>query len=180
MVNLRQLLISSVLCLAFLSGRGVAQTLTAISDTVTQPNGSVFNGIVEITWTGGSGGSVSPTTSSARVYGGLMSVLLVPTTTVSPCAYYTASFTSNDGTSRWVQLWYVPPSTATLTIAQVLTVSSGCTSSGGPGGGSGGGSGGTLSVPIPISDVTGLSAALAAKPNMGSSYNNSTTAWIDS
>src|SRR5208283_3416175 len=175
MVNLRQLLISSVLCLAFLSSRGTAQTLTAISDTVTQPNGSVFNGIVKIVWTGGSGGSVAPTTSSARVYGGLISVLLVPTTTVSPCAYYTVSFTSNDGLSRWTQLWYVPMSMTTLTIAQVLTVSSGCTSNGGSGG-SGGSSGGTVTIPIPIADVSGLTAALAAKPNMSTVYNNSTTA----
>src|SRR5271167_2781290 len=137
MVNSRQLLISSVLCLAFLCGRGAAQSLTAVSDTVTQPDGSVFNGIVKITWTGGSGSSVAPTTSSARVYGGLISVLLVPTTTVAPCAYYTVTFTSNDGQTTWTQLWYVPLSTATLTISQVLTVSSGCASSGG--GGAGGG-----------------------------------------
>ena len=181
MVNLRQLLISSVLCLAVLNGLGRAQSLTAISDTVTQPNGTVFNGIVKITWTGGSGSSVAPTTSSARVYAGLISVLLVPTTTVSPCAFYTVTFTSNDGQTTWTQLWYVPLSTATLTIAEVLTVSSGCTSSsgGGSSGGSGG-SGGAITVPIPISDVSGLAAALAAKPNMGTSYNRSTTAWIDS
>jgi len=181
MANSRQIFISTVLCLAFLCGRGAAQSLTAVSDTVTQPDGSVFNGIVKITWTGGSGSSVAPTTSSARVYGGLISVLLVPTTTVAPCAYYTVTFTSNDGQTTWTQLWYVPLSTATLTISQVLTVSSGCASSGGggAGGGSGGGSGGTITLPIPISDVTGLSAALAAKPNMGVSYNNSTTAWID-
>jgi hypothetical protein len=180
MVNLRQLLISSVLLLTFLSGHGTAQSLTAISDTVTQPNGSVFNGIVRITWTGGSGSSVAPTTSSARVYAGLISVLLVPTTTVSPCAYYTVTFTSNDGQTTWTQLWYVPLSTATLTIAQVLTFSSACTTSSGGGGTGGGGSGGTVAVPIPISDVSGLSVALAAKPNMGTSYNRSTTAWIDS
>ncbi len=182
MVNLRQLLFSSVLCLAFLNGLGKAQSLTAISDTVTQPNGSVFNGIVKVTWTGGSGSSVAPTTSSARVYAGLISLLLVPTTTVSPCAFYTVTFTSNDGQTTWTQLWYVPLSTATLTIAEVLTVSSGCTTStgGGSGGGTGGGSGGTVTVPIPISDVSGLSVALAAKPNMGTSYNPSTTAWIDS
>lgn len=181
MVNLRQLLINSVLCLAFLNGLGKAQSLTAISDTVTQPNGSVFNGIVKITWTGGSGSSVAPTTSSARVYAGLISVLLVPTTTVSPCAFYTVTFTSNDGQTTWTQLWYVPLSTATLTIVEVLTVSSGCTtSSGGGSGGGTGGSGGTITVPIPISDVSGLSLALAAKPNMSTTYNPSTTAWIDS
>ncbi|MGA7412270.1 MAG: hypothetical protein WBW33_17465 [Bryobacteraceae bacterium] len=181
MVNSRQLLIISVLCLAFLSGPGRAQSLTAISDTVTQPNGSVFNGIVKITWTGGSGSSVAPTTASARVYAGLISVLLVPTTTVSPCAYYVVAFTSNDGKTTWTQLWYVPMSISTLTIAQVLTVSSACTgSSGGGGGTGGGGNGGTVAVPIPISDVSGLSVVLAAKPSMGAIYNRSTTAWIDS
>ena len=181
MVNVRQLLISFVLCLAFLSGPGRTQSLTAISDTVTKPDGSVFNGIVKITWTGGSGSSVAPTTSSARVYAGLISVLLVPTTTVSPCAYYTVAFTSNDGQTTWTQLWYVPLATATLTIAEVLTVSTACTTSSGGGGGTGGGgSGSTVAVPIPISDVSGLSVALAAKTNMGASYNPSTTAWIDS
>jgi hypothetical protein len=81
----------------------------------------------------------------------------------------------------WIQLWYVPLSTATLTIAQVLAVSSACTTSSGGGGGTGGGgSGGTVAVPIPISDVSGLRLALAAKPNIGTSYNRSTAAWIDS
>jgi hypothetical protein len=174
MVNSRHFLVSSILCLAFLGGDATAQALTAVSDTVTKPNGDLFNGIVQIRWTGGSGGSIAPTTSSARAYNGLLSVLLVPTTTISPCAYYYVTFTTDDGQTRWTQLWYVPPSNVTLTINQVTKISSGCT----PGGDSGGDSG-TVTLPIQMTDVTGLTAALAGKPNKSSTYSAGHAAVVD-
>lgn len=130
MVNRRHLLANSVFCLLIFSTFGSGQTLTTVRDKVTNPDGSTFAGTLQLTWVGGAGSSISPTTTSAHLYTGVFTALLVPTTTVTPCAYYTAQFTSNDGTSQWTQNWYVPPSSAILTISQITTPNATCTGGG--------------------------------------------------
>jgi uncharacterized protein YoxC len=164
MVKPRQLLSSLIICSTLFIGCALAQTtLTQIRDTVYNANGTPFNGTVVITWNGyASGGTVSPLSTSARIYNGALSVLLVPSTTAAAGTYYQAVYNSNDGTVTWSEIWQVPPSSTPLTLSQVRQSTT--QGSGGSGSGSGGssGSGGTqyATLPISISQVTNLATDL--------------------
>ncbi|HEY3940612.1 MAG TPA: hypothetical protein VGL97_24500 [Bryobacteraceae bacterium] len=158
MLKLRHSLLATILCTTLFLGCAPAQTnLTEVLDSITNPNGTPFNGTVVITWNGYAGSGVSPITglsSTARVYNGALSVLLVPTTTAAPGTYYQVVYTSSDGTVTWSEIWQVPPSATPLTLSQVRQ--SGGTSSGGTGSG-----GQFATLPISINDVTSLSADLS-------------------
>ena len=164
MVKFRQLLITiSIAATLVVSGAFAQTNLTQILDTITNPDGTLFNGTVVITWNGYSGsgsGTVSRLSTSARVYNGALSVLLVPTTTASPGTYYQAVYTSSNGTVSWTETWQVPPSTTALTLAavrQTSTEGTGTTTTGS--GGSGSNQYATL--PIAISSVTNLASSLS-------------------
>jgi hypothetical protein len=166
MVKFRQLLITiSIAATLVVSGAFAQTNLTQILDTITNPDGTLFNGTVVITWNGYSGsgsGTVSRLSTSARVYNGALSVLLVPTTTASPGTYYQAVYTSSNGTVSWTETWQVPPSTTALTLAavrQTSTEGSGTTTTGSGGGSSGSNQYATL--PIAISSVTNLASSLS-------------------
>src|ERR1700722_2468174 len=120
MVTFRHLLITTLVWTTLVAASAFAQpNLTQILDTVTNSDGTPFNGTVVITWNGYSGtgsGTVSRLSTSARVYNGALSVLLVPTTTASPGTYYQVVYTSSDGTTSWTETWQVPPSTTALTV----------------------------------------------------------------
>jgi hypothetical protein len=163
MVKFRQLLITiSIAATLVVSGAFAQTNLTQILDTITNPDGTLFNGTVVITWNGYSGsgsGTVSRLSTSARVYNGALSVLLVPTTTASPGTYYQAVYTSSNGTVSWTETWQVPPSTTALTLAAVRITStegSGTTTTGG-----GSGSNQYATLPIAISSVTNLASSLS-------------------
>jgi len=196
MVKLRHLLSAIFISSTLITTCAVAQSLTQIRDTVYNANGTPFTGTVVITWngfTGPSGGTVSPLSTSAKIYNGALSVLLVPTTTASAGTYYQAVYNSNDGLVTWAEIWQVPPSTTPLTVSQVRQSSTqGGGGSGNGGGGSTGGSGGTqyATLPISISDVTNLSADLASinsslnslstqVTNLGASGSTTNAAFID-
>jgi hypothetical protein len=102
--------------------------------------------------------------TSAKIYNGALSVLLVPTTTASAGTYYQAVYNSNDGLVTWSEIWQVPPSPTPLTLSQVRQSSNQGPGTGGSGGTGGTGSGSTqyATLPISISQVTDLSADLAS------------------
>ncbi len=179
MVKTRQLLCILLLCSLLVGRAALAQTtLTQIHDTVVNPDGTPFNGTAVITWNGFSGSSTAgapPLSTSARIYSGVISVLLVPTTTAASSSFYQVVYYNTAGTVSWTETWQVPPSTTALTLSSVRTsTTEGTTgSSGSTGGGSGstssGGGGGVTStgvqyatLPIAMNQVTGLSAALAS------------------
>ncbi|HLH01588.1 MAG TPA: hypothetical protein VKX25_02375 [Bryobacteraceae bacterium] len=167
MVKTRQLLWISLICSILAVQAVLAQSLTQIQDTVTNPDGTPFNGTVVITWNGftGSNNSGAPLSTSARVYNGALSVLLVPTTTASAGSFYQVVYYNSSGVIAWTETWQVPPSSTPLTISAVRTSS---TSGGSTGGGTTTGGGGTttggggITLPISMSQVTGLSSTLAA------------------
>jgi hypothetical protein len=166
MVKLRQLLITISIAATLVASGAFAQTnLTQILDTITNPDGTPFNGTVVITWNGyaGSGsGTVSRLSTSARVYNGALSVLLVPTTTASPGTYYQVVYSSSNGTAQWTETWQIPPSTTALTLAAVRqTTTQGTGSGSGSGGGTGSG-GPYATLPIAISQVTNLASSLSS------------------
>ena len=124
-----------------------------------------------ITWNGSTGsnsGSSSPLSTSARIYSGVLSVLLVPTTTASAGTFYQVVYYSTSGTVTWTETWQVPPSTTPVTLSAVRTSSTQGSVGSGNGGGSGSGGttnsgGGTYAtLPISINQVTSLSADLAS------------------
>jgi hypothetical protein len=177
MVKLRQLLKTVLIAATLVASSAFAQTnLTQILDIITNPDGTPFSGTVVITWNGYSGsgsGTVSRLSTSARVYNGALSVLLVPTTTASPGTYYQVVYTSSDATVTWVETWQVPPSTTAMTLTQVRL-----TSTKGTGGGTGGGGGGGpyATLPIAISQVTGLASSLSSINNTLNTVQTNATA----
>jgi len=146
--------------------------LTQIQDTVYNPDGTLFSGTVVISFSGFmTAGTVAPQSTSVQIDTGAFSVVLVPSTTASPGAYYQAIYNSSNGITTWTETWAIPPSTSILTLSQVRisttegwpssgsgSTGSGSSGSSGTGGSSGGG--GSITLPIPISDVSGLSAQL--------------------
>jgi Abnormal spindle-like microcephaly-assoc'd, ASPM-SPD-2-Hydin len=126
MLKLRHLLILSILCILALAQNGMGQSLTLVQDIVENPDGSVFNGTLTLTWVGGSGSSVAPTSTNASVISGLFSVLLQPTTPVTPCAYYSATFVTSSGDASYTMQWFVPPSSLPQSIADVSMANSAC------------------------------------------------------
>ncbi len=150
MTKLRHLF-GVLICATLLVLCAGAQTTTQIVDTVLNTDGTPFNGTVVITWTGGTtGSSPAPYSTSAKIYGGALSVSLVPSVASASSAFYVATFNSRDGLTSWVETWQVGPSTTPLTLAQVrTTLPSSGTSSG-------------SSSAISIGQVTGLSSYLSA------------------
>src|SRR5579875_999467 len=129
--------LASLVCAVAFLGCALAQSaLTPIRDTVTNPDGTLFNGTITITWNGGPppSGTVSPLSVTARVYNGALS---------------------------WTETWQVPASTTALTLSQIRTTPG---SNSGSGSGSGTGSSGSgptyATLPISISEITGLSSDL--------------------
>jgi uncharacterized protein YoxC len=176
MVNFRQPLIAIFMAATLVAASAFAQTnLTQILDTITNPDGTPFNGTVVITWNGYSdsgSGTVSRLSTSATVYNGALSVLLVPTTTASPGTYYQVVYSSSDGTVTWTETWQVPPSTTALTIAEVRQTST----QGGGGSGTGSGGGQYATLPISISEVTDLASDLSSIDNSISTIQSTATA----
>jgi len=152
---------ASLICAVAFLGCALAQSaLTPIRDTVTNPDGTLFNGTITITWNGGPppSGTVSPLSVTARVYNGALSLLLVPN---SNGTYYQAVYNSSNGAVTWTETWQVPASTTALTLSQIRTTPG---SNSGSGSGSGTGSSGSgptyATLPISISEITGLSSDL--------------------
>jgi hypothetical protein len=171
MVKTRQALWTFLICSIFAVTAAFAQsTLTQIQDTVTNADGSPFSGTVVITWNGSTGSSsgATPLSTSAHVYNGALSVLLVPTTTASSLSFYQVVYYSISGVLMWSETWQVPPSATSLTLSAVRTSSTG-TSGGGTDSGTGTTGGSTppgggqyATLPISISQITSLSADLAS------------------
>ena len=155
------LLIVSVSCASAQS----TTTLTQIQDTVYTTAGAPFNGTAVITWTGTTSTSgTGPFNTSVKISNGVLSVMLAPSTNITPTAYYQVVFNSSDGLTTWTETWAVPPSATPLTISQVLVSSS--TGSGGSGGS------GSSGNQVQISQVVGLSSDLNAIDSSLSTFNS--------
>lgn len=146
-----------------------APALTTIQDVLYRADGSRFNGTVKFTWNSFHSGDNNPIPSqgiTVNVVNGNLKVRLVPTTNASAGASYSVTYMSQ-GKYQFSETWAVPPSSTTLRVRDVR-VAIGSTV--GPP---------TISTEILISDVTGLSAELAARPQKGSSFAPSRAAVIN-
>jgi hypothetical protein len=156
--------------LAFSAKLQATPPLTTISDTLYNADGTLFNGVLTITWPAFEGSdttAIAAGTVMVQVTNGILYVQLVPTTNANTGAVYTVTFASL-GVVEFTEVWAVPPSTIALRVRDVL-VPAGTISGSGP----------PVTTIISIADVTGLQAALNLYALIGTSFAPSRTAIID-
>jgi hypothetical protein len=150
-----------------------APQLTTIQDVLYKADGTRFNGILTISWSGfqsADSATIVTQSTTVKVVAGNLRVQLVPNPATTPASYYTVVYNS-DGRVQFQEIWSVPTSTAPVRVRDVRTalqVASADTS------GSSGSSG-----PIPESDVTGLVADLGARPLMGPAFAAGRVAFVN-
>jgi hypothetical protein len=161
----------SAALMSIVAGMAVAQpALTTIQDTLYRADGTRYNGTMFITWNafqGGDTSNIATANLTLAIVNGVLRVRLVPTTTASPGAQYNVTYNSN-GINQFSQVWAVPPSTVTLRVRDVL-VSQGSIVGPPP-----------VTAPVQISDVVGLSNALALTIQKGIGFALSRAAVINS
>ena len=140
-------------------------TLTTVQDVVYLATGAPYTGLAIITWTpfvAGDSSNIATQSVTVNIVGGNLMVQLVPTTNANPSGYYSVTFTSA-GDDQFTQTWAVPPSTKPLLISDVLMApyATNVTSPSPLL---------TGSVPIPESNVIGLTADLSTRPVEGPNY----------
>jgi hypothetical protein len=150
-----------------------APPLTTIQDTLYNADGTLFVGSAEFAWrsfTASDGSYIVMNQTSLRIVNGALKVRLVPTANATSVAYYTVRYTS-DGRTMFTESWVVPASGTALRVADVRVAAP-------PGGGGSSGGGGTPST-VSMSDVAGLTEALAARPTRGQGFTPGRAAFID-
>ena len=172
MLNFRR---SAILFLAAAAMTKAQPALTTIEDILYRADGTRFNGEIFISWNAFQAGDTS-NIATAQVHlpivNGVLKVQLVPTTTASAGANYQVTYNSQ-GQFQFSQTWAVPPSSIPLKVSAVA-VGAGTVVGGG------GGGAGNLSGNITISQVTGLTSALAVLPIEGVGYAPGLAAVINS
>ncbi len=144
--------------------------LTTIQDIIYRADGTRFFGTMFVSWTSFQAGDTSNIATAqvtVPIVNGVLQVQLVPTTTASAGAQYSVTYNSG-GQNQFTETWAVPPSSSPLRVSTVR-VSSGTVVGGGA----------PVNTPIQISDVIGLSNALAVRPQEGVGFSISRTAIID-
>jgi len=153
-----------LVCLAALLflGTGAAWAtppLTTILDQLFRADGTPVNGTLLISWnafTAADNSNIPANTMRVPVSAGLLRVNLVPTTNALTTASYTVMYTV-DGKLTNTEVWAVPASSSPLAVRMVRTSASTITSP-------------AADSTLQISDVVGLSDALAERPAKGGSY----------
>jgi hypothetical protein len=167
---IRRLLLAAV---SLASAWAATPQLTTIQDVLYKADGTRFNGVLTITWSSfQSADSADIVTQSiaVRVVAGNLRVQLVPSPT-SPAGYYTVVYNS-DGRVQFQETWSVPSSTQPVRVSavRVSAPAAGAITSGGL----------ITTGPISESQVTGLTADLAARPLEGPAFATGRVAFINS
>ncbi len=160
-----------LLCVLALSSKLAATPpLTTISDTLFNADGTLFNGVVIISWPSFEASDTSNVAAenlNVPIKNGVLFVQLVPTTNADSAAVYTVQYDSL-GVTEFTQAWAVPPSDIPLRVRDVLLPA-----------GSVSGSAPAVTTIISIADVTGLQNALNVRPPEGTAFGVSRSAVID-
>jgi hypothetical protein len=160
-----------VLCtLAPSSKLGATPPLTTISDTLFNADGTLFNGVVVISWPSfeaSDTSNVAAETLNVPISNGVLYVQLVPTTNADTAAVYTVQYSSL-GVTQFTEAWAVPPSAIPLRVRDVRLPA-----------GSVSGSAPLVATILSIADVTGLQTALNVRPPAGTAFAISRSAVID-
>ncbi len=147
--------------------------LTTIQDTLYKADGTLFNGLLVISWNSflaDNQANIVSQSITVQVVGGLFQVKLVPTADANPPSSYTVTYNS-DGKIQFQETWVVPVSTTPLTISDVRTSNTTQTSGSVQAG---------SQTPIPESAVIGLTGDLSLRPVKGSGFNTGSVAMINS
>jgi hypothetical protein len=160
------------MCLA--SSALAGPPLTTIQDVLYKADGTRFNGTVTISWTSFQAmdnSTIATQSITVKIVDGNLHVQLVPTTTSTPTAYYSAKYNSN-GRIQFEETWSVPSSAQPLHVrdVRVATPSSVMAAADTSGG---------TSTPAQESDIVGLVADLGARPLKGAGYAAGRTAVVD-
>jgi hypothetical protein len=134
--------------------------LTTIQDVLYRADGTRFNGTMHIRWNsfqGGDSSNIATGDVTLQIVNGVLRVRLVPTTNASAGANYQVTYNSR-GRMQFSETWAVPPSSTVLRVRDVRG-SSGTVV--GPE---------TVSAPVQISDVVGLTNELALRPQKGAGF----------
>jgi len=167
---IRRTLFAAV-CLA--SAFAATPQLTTIQDVLYKADGTRFNGILTISWSGFQSidsNTIATQSTTAKVVAGNLRLQLVPNPLSTPQTYYTVTYNS-DGRVQFQETWLVPSSATPVRLRDVRTTA--------VAGSAGADTGGSSTGPIPESDVVGLVADLAARPLEGSAYAAGRVAFID-
>ena len=164
MLSFRRSAMLAILLMAAAMMIDAQPALTTIQDILYRADGTRFNGEIYINWNAflaGDTSNIATAQVKLPIVNGVLVVNLVPTTTASAGANYKVTYNSQ-GQFQFSQIWAVPPSSVVLRVKDVL-VSEGTIVGGG------GGAGGATST-IQISDVVGLTNALALAPQKGTGF----------
>jgi len=145
--------------------------LTTIQDVLYKANGTRFNGTVTISWSSFEAidrSAIVQQTTTVTVVNGYLQVQLVPTTTATPPAFYTAVYNS-DGKIQFQETWAVPSSTQPLRVRDIRVATTGSV---GPGSD-------TLPTTVQESDIVGLISDLGARPLKGPGYAAGRVAYVN-
>jgi hypothetical protein len=161
----------TILAMAILGAAGgvseAAPQLTPIRDRLFRADGGAFLGVVVIRWnafTAADGTHIPANVIAIAVTNGVLRADLVPTTNASSGAVYFVEVNAQ-GRVQYSERWAVPPSSTPLLVRQVRIEGSVST-------------GGTAPV-VQMTDVIGLTQALAARPVRGTGYGAGRAAVID-
>jgi len=167
---------SAMLLVAAATMAQAQPALTTIQDILYRADGTRFSGEIFISWNAfqaGDSSNIATAQVKLPIVNGVLNVELVPTTTASAGANYQVTYNSQ-GQFQFSQVWAVPPSSIPLKVSAVLV------GAGTVVGGNGGGGVGNLTGSVTISQVTGLSNALAVVPIEGVGYAPGLAAVINS
>lgn len=165
------LLLVVALSLASSSPLSATPPLATISDTLYNADGSLFNGVLVISWPAfeaSDTSNIAAGTENVTITAGNLYVQLVPTTSADTAAIYTVQYTSF-GATQFTQAWAVPPPSTLPFRVRDVALPAGTVSGSAP-------QSVTL---ISIADVTGLQNALNVRPVEGTSFGISSAAVID-
>ncbi len=157
--------------LALSSKLGATPPLTTISDTLFNADGTLFNGVVIISWPSfeaSDTSNVAAGTDNIAVSSGNLYVQLVPTTNADTAAVYTVQYTSF-GVTQFSEAWAVPPASILPFRVRDVRLAAGSVSGSAP----------AAATIITIGDVTGLQSALNVRPASGTAFTISRSAVID-
>ena len=160
----------AAVCLATSSFAG--PPLTTIQDVLYKADGTRFNGTVTISWSSFEAidrSAIAQQTVTVTVVNGYLQVQLVPNTTATPSAFYTAVYNS-DGHIQFQETWAVPSSGQALRVRDVRVAAAGAASSDSAGSGT----------TVQESDIPGLISDLGARPLKGPAYAGGRVAYVNS
>ena len=157
--------------LAFSAKLQATPPLTTISDTLFNADGTLFNGVVTISWPSfeaSDTSNVAAETEQIQVTNGILFVQLVPTTNANTAAIYSVQY-SNLGVTQFSETWAVPPSAFCRCACAMCACPPEPLADRAP----------RLVTLISITDVTGLQSALNVRATVGTGFTISRSAVID-